>query len=108
MKASNFYTDEWGVVWAYEGPELAPGVIPDRSHIRPVCFPHSDFTNLIGASLLLYRVNEATEAALSTFIELLEQHGGDDGVNAFLEIAANLKLARRAADEGISKLFPTT
>ena len=105
-KDAHFFTDDKGIVWAYEGPPLAVDQVPPPWRIRPVCIPTPDFASVVGASMLLYRTVAATETAMTTFIATLEEVGADQLVNAFQEIAANLNLAQRAAEEGMTKLFP--
>ena len=107
VSEANFFTDDKGIVWAYHGPPIEPGHEPSRDNITPVCIPHPDYAGVVGAAMLLYRVAQSTETAMSTFIDTLEEVGADQLVQAFQEIAANLKLAQRAAEEGMNKLFPS-
>jgi hypothetical protein len=65
---------------------------------------HVDYVNVITASILLYRVNANAEAFLETLIEVLEETGRDDLVNAVQEVCATLNTARRCAIDGIENM----
>jgi hypothetical protein len=100
-----FFQDEWGLVWALNGDMPPLGQAPRADQLTPLTLPHPEFGNLFSASLLLYKVALNTRAALETWIELLEKHGGDEAVNAFQDIAATLQTACAAAEHGTRKTF---
>lgn len=102
---ASFFQDEWGLVWALTGALPPEGQPPRKDQIRPIALPDREFSNLISASLILYKIAGETRDALATWIEHLEAHGAEDAVNAFQEIAANLNTACRAAEVGTAKIF---
>lgn len=100
-----FFQDEWGIVWAITGALPPEGQPPNRDQLRPVTIGDPEFGNLMSAALILYKIAGETRDALAIWIEHLERAGGDEAVNAFQDIAANLNTACKAAEVGTRKIF---
>lgn len=65
---------------------------------------HAEYANVLTASILLYRVNANASDFLGTMIEVLEEAGRDDLVNAVQEVQATMETARRCAIDGIENM----
>lgn len=94
-----------GVVWASKisdidasGFKKLPTYIFHKNAINP------EYANLLGAAIILYRINQETAQTLELIVEVLEKHGGDALVEALTNCQAALQTARRCAIEGMENV----
>lgn len=86
-----FAQDRSGILWA-----IRVGKDP-----KPILAPGHEFHNLFAASALMYRVMKDSEATLEAIIRRSEAIGDDEGAAFLQNVASNLNLACRAAEEGL-------
>jgi hypothetical protein len=100
-----------GILWAFKGtmptdPVAAMQAVADPSNLIYAGNPDPSVIKLLAASGLMYKLLAQTSDMLESLVLVLEQRGADDMVESVQNVASNLKLACRLADEGSAKVFP--
>lgn len=91
----NFAQDMNGVVWAHAA-DAAP---------KPILAPGHEYFNLFAASALLYNVNKNTSTFLHKLLEMADNRNDPDLAVICEQLLANLNIATRCAEEGLSEVF---
>lgn len=100
-----------GILWAFKGaiptdPVQAVQALADPANLIYAGNPDPQLIKLLAASALMYKLSAQTAVLMESLVLVLEERGADDMVGSVQNVASNLKMACRLAEEGSAKLFP--